>query len=132
MSRRAVREIGTVKTRRLGKYASEKSREMDAESLLGILIVLFDSEEEEELKDEYFILIALLGQELEDIQRDVRVISEPIERKYLRFLTASLQDSFASLFCFRQECMTRLLYCLQLPAEFQLDNGSWSMLKKDY
>jgi hypothetical protein len=53
------------------------------------------------------------------------MLTEPVERKYLRFGSACLADNFTSNFRFRQEHMIRLARCLRIPPELKLDNGAW-------
>ncbi len=67
----------------------------------------------------------LMVAESESLRADIQYISEPVERKYLRFHSPGLQSSFTQLFRFRAEEMPRLLHCLRMAPWFQLDNRGW-------
>ena len=68
---------------------------------------------------------ANLEMEAQGVARDIQILHEPIERRYLRFHSPEIQSSFSQMFRFHRDHMQRLLQCLRIPAEFKLDNGSW-------
>lgn len=121
----AVRNIGSVKKRRNGKYAIDAVNEKDSSSMCLIFGGLWLESTNEEESDEYFMLLSLFAGQVEDIQRDIRSITTPIERVYLRIFDVHLEDNFTFYFRFKRENMMRLLKVLRIPAEFKLDNGSW-------
>jgi hypothetical protein len=97
--RSTLRNVGTIKSRRKAEYAADVHQQLDFEQLILIFV--------------------------EDIIRDFRCINDPIERKYLRFDIQCLESCFTIDFRFRQELMIRLMYCLRIPAYFELDNGGY-------
>lgn len=125
MKRRTVREIGNVKKRRHGKYAIDIVAERDCEVLCLIFGILWLDASDDDEEDDYFMLLATFASHVEDIQRDIRCITTPIERVYLRIDDIHLNDVFTINFRFKKENMIRLLQCLRIPPEFKLDNGSW-------
>lgn len=123
--RRNVRDIGNVKKRKCGKYAADSLQEKNCIAMLEIFFIFYYLEEDFYVSEDYFYAVALFASQIEDIGRDINCITQPIERRYLRFLDPTLQDNFTINFRFRVKHMTRLMTCLRIPAEFQLDNGSW-------
>ncbi len=122
--RKRVRNIGNVKKRHQGLYEVEVSNSRDIESLLGILALLLLTATDLQIQHLYLTLITLFAVELDDIYRDTRFISEPIERMFLRFDTQS-PNTFTINYRFRKEHILRLAGCLRIPPEFCLENGVW-------
>jgi hypothetical protein len=110
--RRTVRTIGSAKKRRLGKYASEVALEHDLERLIVQLVIPYMTVTDWSLNDTLRNLLITLAAIHNEFQTDIHYIAEPIERKYLRFTTPSIQDTFTIQFRFRQQSMTRLMACL--------------------
>ena len=80
----------------------------------------------------YLVCALINGVIIEDIQRDRRSLTVPVERKYLTFQNAN-PDTFTTFYRFHQDEMPRLLPSLAIPARFRLDNGimaAGSMAKK--
>ena len=75
-------------------------------------------------KKNYAIAMCLFAEEVERIQRIPRVVTEKVERRYLRHLDADLRDLFTVKFDFKGDDFPRLLLCLKIPVYFELDNGS--------
>lgn len=126
-SRLTVRQQGTVKKRRLSKYAIDVLREDEFDNCCGMLALLafLQCDNDPEMKNKLLLCAGLLASESENIRKEVSAFSTPVERRYLRFATDSLQESFTVHFRFRNEFIIRVAKCLQIPADFQLDNGSW-------
>ena len=74
------------------EYETMKSYESMGEVLLLSAVMTEDEEHENEL----VIIGTLLLTEADNISADVRLISEPVERKYLRFNSPSLTENFAT------------------------------------
>jgi hypothetical protein len=125
MERRSVRDIGSVKKRKYGKFALEKAMERNYESLLAILAAFHHLETNEMMRRLLMDSMFIFGFALEDIRKESYYISEPIERKFLRFISPSLQENFTIYFRFKMEEMPLLMNSLNIPAEFKLSNGSW-------
>jgi hypothetical protein len=126
--RQQVRRIGTIKARRNGLYAKDvvRIKELRTVSQASILLALTMSDEDDsDYSDVMMLLAAAVEMEAMRIGRDLEHIHEPIERRYLRFHTQGIQESFTQMFRFKVEHMPRLMQCLRIPAEFKLDNGSW-------
>ncbi len=79
--------------------------------LLGICAVLLEDTDSDNDDNDELLMVA----ESESLRADIQYISEPVERKYLRFHSPGLQSSFMQLFRFRAEEMPRLLHCLRMP-----------------
>jgi hypothetical protein len=60
-----------------------------------------------------------------DLLKDVRVISVPLERQFIRFDSEEIQTNFREFFRFEKKDMLELLQCLGVEAHFRLDNGVW-------
>lgn len=108
----------------------------NCEQMLGILAFQYnnlesdsdDASDEEEFKTEerngILQSIILFGGRLEELNTDMIYITEPVERRFLRFHSPEIQERFTIYFRFRQDEMGRLMTCFRLPTEFFLDNGS--------
>ncbi len=68
MKRMAVRNIGSVKKRRNGKYAIDAVNEKDSSSMCLIFGGLWLESTNEEESDEYFMLLSLFAGQVEEIQ----------------------------------------------------------------
>lgn len=107
--RRRVPDIGTIKSRRAGMYCSEISELNDHNAVLPILAFLLEKSDDEERKRSLLFIIMILSARIEDLKRDIVTISEPVERRYLRFHSNELNDRFTIQFRFRREHMDRLM-----------------------
>lgn len=101
MTRRTVRQIGTIKKRRGGKYAIDVQREQDYTALLSVFLILRRQTTDFCKRRSYFLIMALFAEAVEDIQQDRNYLTQPIERKYLRFDDRRIEDSFTVHFRFR-------------------------------
>ena len=125
MTRLRVRENGTVKKRRDSKHAKDVLDEAQAFFKLKILTMMALCAQMQDMDPTLYLVCALInGVIIEDIQRDRRSLTVPVERKYLTFQNAN-PDTFTTFYRFHQHEMPRLLRSLAIPAEFRLDNGSW-------
>jgi len=125
MTRLRVRENGTVKKRRDSKHAKDVLDEAQAHHKLEILAMMALFAQQQDMDPTPYLVCALInGVIIEDIQRDRRSLTVPVERKYLTFQNAN-PDTFTTFYRFHQRDMPRLLRSLAIPAEFRLDNGSW-------
>ena len=84
MPSKNVRNIGNPKKRKHGKYAIDVHREKDYHSMAAIFLLFYFRSTDDFRKRQYLLMLLLLAIEIEDIQRDIRCITEPVERKYLR------------------------------------------------
>lgn len=55
-------------------------------------------EEEEDLRDDLLLSAMLFAVQAEDLTRELRTITEPVEWRYLRFNSASIQATFSQNF----------------------------------
>jgi len=125
MTRLRVRENGTVKKRRDSKHAKDVLDEAQAFFKLKILAMMALCAQMQDMDPTLYLVCALInGVIIEDIQRNRRSLTVPVERKYLTFQNAN-PDTFTTFYRFHQHEMPRLLRSLAIPAEFRLDNGSW-------
>lgn len=115
--------------RQFGKYAIDVLEERDLTTALAIVaalhVLMDDQDDQDDAEDLFLHAIVILAEAVENIQRDVEYISEPLERKYLRFNSAEIQNNFAAMFRFQRQHMNTLITCLGIPCDFRLDNGSW-------
>lgn len=125
MTRATVINTGTAKKRRAAKYAADVLAEIELTSLIGVLVFAFHHSRAQHRKNLLRQCAAIFAAGLEDIQRDIRCITQPFERRYLNFLSPEIADSFTINFRFRREHIHCLAKCLRVPTEFKLDNGSW-------
>jgi hypothetical protein len=124
MVRETVRQIGTHKKRQYGKYAIDMIEEKDCTNMLGVIAILRHRSTNMARRRLFLLVMLLLAGRVEEIQRVRPSVQQPVERRYLRYLDADLQDRFTSNFRFRREDFPRLLRCLRIPNHFALENGS--------
>lgn len=124
MVRQTVRSVGMIKKRQAAKYAIDVQREKDCTAMIGIFAFLRHRSAERTTRLNFLRIVFLFAAEVEDIQRDIRFITTPIERRYLRIDDVQVRDSFTADFRFRRPFIHRLLRCLRIPAWFELDNGA--------
>lgn len=124
MTRLTVRKVGSVKKRQHAKYAIDVQRENDHEALFAVIALFRWRCRDPRRRRVYLLLLALCGEIIEDIRRDIDHITQPIERKYLRINDPHLRENFTINFRFRREHLHRLLRCLRIPVYFELDNHS--------
>jgi hypothetical protein len=125
MSRRNIRDVGTVKARRNAMCVLERHEVNEMDNLALILAFCGEYLDGPDVQEDLLVSAMLCAARAEELRADIHTILEPVERRYLRFTTASIQSTFSVNFRFRQENMVRLMRCLRVPAEFMLDNGSW-------
>jgi hypothetical protein len=85
--RRTVRNIGNVKKRQFGKYAIDVQHESDYTNFIDVLlplVIVADDDNDDDLADDLITVVLLLGVAVEDIRRDFRYITTPVERRYIR------------------------------------------------
>ena len=79
--------MGPQKKRRKAKYATEAVEASEAMVMTGIFGFLGDRGHDYFRRVKYLQIACIFVARVEEIQRDIRCITEPIERKYLRFLS---------------------------------------------
>jgi hypothetical protein len=124
MVRQAVRQVGTVKKRQYAKYAIDVQRENDCLAMLGIFVFLRHRMTNAVQRRRYFFVMCMFAAEVEQIQQIPVIVMDKVERRYLRYLDASLKDEFTINFRFRRDHFPSVLRCLRIPVYFKLDNGS--------
>lgn len=120
--RRRVREE-CIKRRNKAKYAIEVDEERKTEAMLACMLLLRRRAVSARRRRRFRLLaLACLGR-LCDINTRIDQISQPIERRFLRYHN---QDpcTFTSKFRFRQEHMAQLQRALGIPGIVELTNGS--------
>lgn len=122
-TRRNVRAIGTAKLRQFGLNAPENCTLEDLRSMVFLLTIMHTEEEDPLYKSFHLIASFLICSEIESISSDHRFFTSPPERRVLSLDAPFLQQDWQSMFRFRKENITVLLQVLQIPPEFQLDNG---------
>jgi hypothetical protein len=126
MTRLRVRRVGNVKKRHLAKYAAYVLEEEQAYQL-GLLCLLFAKRARRRgrarMARKYLMLSVVAAARVEQIDRDIDYISQPVARRYLTFATANA-NNFTAFFRFKLDDMPRLMRCLRIPAYFTLDNGA--------
>ena len=107
--RKAIRNEGTVKKRRNALCALEMQELKDLETMALLLVwtaILEDEQGEEQLCDDLFVCGMMCTARHVDISRDIRSITEPVERKYLSYHSPEISTQFTAFFRFRRECLT--------------------------
>jgi hypothetical protein len=124
------RNVGalSVKRRWLGKCSLMRVQEQQYSSLVA-LFLLFASmarrgNHAEERVRALIAFALLFIEQLRGIQTEITFIRDPIERRYLRFVSLR-PETAKSHFRFTIPHLRVLLRCFGFPGEVQLDNGSW-------
>jgi hypothetical protein len=110
---------------RLKRRANSKDivASKDYQSLAAVCAMMSCLEEDEEEIDDFMMMSCILYCYSKDLLKDVRVISVPLERQFLRFDSQEIQTNFREFFRFEKKDMLELLQCFGFEAHFLLDNG---------
>ena len=126
MVRQVLRQRGNVKQRSAGLYAIDVIRKRQLRRELfgwGLIIRKFRERGVGGNRLRAAKLLCLCQcREYCALITKIENFYEPIERRFLRYLTFN-QGKFSPMFRFCRRDMVRLHHCLLLPEKFQLDNG---------
>lgn len=123
-SERAGRNIGSVKQRNKGLYCADIDKEKQYEGIFLLMLIFRQRAITIERKNKLRRIALVMALLLIDMGRKIENMVEPVERRFLRFVTQNA-DMFTFNFRFKQEFMDRLLACLMLPPNIVLNNGIW-------